>query len=166
MAWISWIVGGFRGRAEGAAAPPPFPLIYSQNHCYQLPCAIRVVLWVWGKVELSPKLFLPPLSAFSGSTPKDQQSWTKVVQTNKYHTFFANVLAYKRVNNIYPHSPRSMLFPGVCKFTRLCFDHVTTLTTLKWGRGVEKISYGTLNKWKFGKVSQEFCPRLSEERNV
>ena len=71
-----------------------------------------------------------------------------------------NVLAYKRVNNIYPRSPCSMLFPGVCKFTRLCFDHVTTLTTLKWGRGVENISYGTLNKWKFGKVSQEFCPRL------
>ena len=94
------------------------------------------------------------------------QSWTKVVETNKYHAFFANVLAYKRVNNIYPRSPRSMLFPGVCKFTRLCFDHVTTLTTLKWGRGVENISYGTLNKWKFGKVSQEFCPRLSEERNV
>ena len=45
-----------------------------------------------------------------------------------------------------------MLFLRVCSSPDFVFDDVTTLATLKWGRGVENISYGTPNKWKSGNL--------------
>ena len=61
------VMGGFRGRAEGAVPPAAlFRFVFGVVHMY---CAIRLVLMVWGKVALSPKFLRPPLSDLSGSAP-------------------------------------------------------------------------------------------------
>ena len=61
---MSLLVGEFRGRAEGPPPPPLFPRVYSKNYCnqpsFEQYCGIGVVLWVWGKVVLSPKICSAP----------------------------------------------------------------------------------------------------------
>ena len=65
------------GRGPRGLRPLLFPQIYSKSHCNQQSfeqyCAIRIVLWVWGKVALLLKFFWPPVSDFSGSSPDGVQ---------------------------------------------------------------------------------------------
>ena len=70
--------GRIRGEGQGDSAPP-FSLGFIVNDCNQPSfehyCAIRVVLWVWGQVALSPKFF--------GSAPEEID---KTFVHRQYHT--------------------------------------------------------------------------------
>ena len=59
------------------------------------------------------RLAIPKWAAARGECDNKLQSWTKVVETNEYHTFVKNVLTYKRVRNILsPLSPAQYCFLG------------------------------------------------------
>ena len=67
-----------------------------------------------------------------------QQSWTKPVATNGYHTFFANVLTYRQVKKILlPPPPVQCCFMGFAIHSTL-FSNKQTLTTLNMEEKMKK----------------------------
>ena len=61
------------------------------------------------------------------------QSWSKVVETNEYHKFFANVLTYKQVKNILILKPSAIASSPNKLYG---WRHVKT-RRVDWGRGWE-----------------------------
>ena len=65
--------GGGGGGAQEGQAPPHFSLDLLKKcnqPCFEWYCAIRVVLFLWGEVVISPNFFRSLLSKISGSYPK------------------------------------------------------------------------------------------------